>query len=115
MQTIYKPDNLFYYFIIRQHHVDAFRLIVCLRHTVDYRSGFILSKNNSFYCLDALAKRHRSRERMSQEGLLVQIEGSPHAWLEDRGPELSLFAALDDATGKVLGATFRYQEDPWRI
>jgi hypothetical protein len=52
---------------------------------------------------------------MSQEGLLVQIEGSPHAWLEDRGPELSLFAALDDATGKVLGATFRYQEDPWRI
>ncbi|MBO8138822.1 MAG: helix-turn-helix domain-containing protein [Desulfotomaculum sp.] len=56
-------------------------------------------------------KRYRSRERMPQEGLLIQIDASPHAWLEDRGPELSLVAAIDDATGKVLGATFRYQED----
>ena len=31
--------------------------------------------------------RHRyRRERMPQEGMLVQIDGSHHDWLEDRGP-----------------------------
>lgn len=56
--------------------------------------------------------QHRSRrERMPQEGLLLQWDASPHAWLEDRGPRLSLVGAVDDATGKVVAATFRAQED----
>jgi transposase len=56
--------------------------------------------------------KHRSRrERYPQEGMLVQIDGSPHDWLEDRGPRLTLHAAIDDATGKILGACFREQED----
>lgn len=57
------------------------------------------------------SKRYRSRERMPQEGLLVQIDASEHAWLENRGPKFSLIAAIDDATGKVLGAVFRLKED----
>jgi transposase len=56
-------------------------------------------------------KHRRRRERYPQEGMLVQIDGSPHAWLEERGPRLNLIAAVDDATGKVLGALFREQED----
>ena len=56
--------------------------------------------------------RHRSRrERYSQEGMLLQIDGSPHDWLEGRGPWLSLIGAIDDATGKVPYALFREQED----
>jgi transposase len=56
--------------------------------------------------------RHRSRrERMPKEGLLLQLDGSRHDWLEGRGPWLTLVGAIDDATGTVPAATFRDQED----
>jgi transposase len=56
--------------------------------------------------------QHRSRrERYSQEGMLVQIDGSPHRWFGPKAPEQTLLAAIDDATGKVLGAVFRPRED----
>jgi transposase len=56
--------------------------------------------------------KHRSRrERYPQEGMLLQIDGSPHDWLEGRGPWLSLVGAVDDATGRVPYALFREQED----
>ncbi|HTE02981.1 MAG TPA: ISNCY family transposase [bacterium] len=56
--------------------------------------------------------RHRRRRaRMLQEGLLVQLDGSTHAWLDQRGPRLTLVAAMDDATGEVPAATFRDEED----
>jgi hypothetical protein len=43
--------------------------------------------------------------------MLVQTDGSRHDWLEGRGPYLTLTGAIDDATGKVLYALFREQED----
>jgi hypothetical protein len=43
--------------------------------------------------------------------MLLQIDGSPHDWLEGRGPQLSLIGAIDDATGKVPYALFQEQED----
>ena len=56
--------------------------------------------------------RHRCRrERMPQEGMLVQVDGSHHRWLEERGPWLTLLLAVDDATGKVPYALFREHED----
>jgi transposase len=56
--------------------------------------------------------RHRSRrERMPRAGLLLQVDGSRHAWLEQRGPSLTLVGGIDDATGIVTGAVFREQED----
>lgn len=58
------------------------------------------------------APRHRSRrERYPQEGMLLQMDASPHDWLQGRGPRLVLVACIDDATGTVPGAEFRYQED----
>ena len=57
------------------------------------------------------AKVHRPRERKPQAGTSVQMDGSPHAWLEDRAKPMSLLAAIDDATGKILAAIFRPQED----
>ena len=58
------------------------------------------------------APKHRSRrERYPKEGMLLQIDGSRHDWLEGRGPYLTLIGAIDDATGKVPYALFREQED----
>lgn len=49
----------------------------------------------------AYARRHR----YEREGLMVQIDGSHHRWLH--GAEMMcLTAAIDDATGKILGAKF---------
>jgi transposase len=56
--------------------------------------------------------RHRCRrERMPQEGVLVQVDGSHHRWLGEHGPWLTLLLAVDDATGTVPYALFREQED----
>jgi len=56
--------------------------------------------------------RHRyRRQRMPQEGMLLQLDGSHHRWLENRGPWLTLLLAVDDATGTVPYALFREQED----
>ena len=58
------------------------------------------------------SQQHRfRRRRMPQEGMLVQIDGSNHPWLEDRGPKLTLLIAVDDATGTVAQAVFRTSED----
>ena len=58
------------------------------------------------------SSQHRfRRRRMPQEGMLVQIDGSHHPWLEDRGPKLTLLIAVDDATSTVAQAVFRTGED----
>jgi transposase len=58
------------------------------------------------------APKHRSRRpRYPQEGMLLQIDGSPHDWLEGRGPKFCLLGAIDDATGKVPYVCFQEQED----
>jgi transposase len=58
------------------------------------------------------APRHRSRrDRMPQAGMLLQVDGSRHDWLEGRGPRLTLVGGIDDATGRLTGAVFREQED----
>ena len=56
--------------------------------------------------------QHRyRRQRMPQEGMLLQLDGSHHAWLEDRGPVLTLLLAIDDATGTAPYALLQEQED----
>lgn len=49
---------------------------------------------------------HSPRQRRARLGELVQIDGSPHAWFEERAPKSCLIAFIDDATGKVLAARF---------
>ena len=57
------------------------------------------------------SKRYSRRERYPQEGMLLQIDGSRHDWLQGRGPYLTQIGAVDDATGTVSFALFRQQED----
>ncbi len=92
-----------------------------LRDLLEEREGIVVSRASVRRILqpqrpltESGRKRpqhRRRRKRYAQEGMLVQIDGSPHAWLEERGPRLHLLAAIDDATGKVLAAIFREQED----
>ena len=50
---------------------------------------------------------HRQRRlRSAREGELVQLDGSPHDWLEGRGPRLTALGMQDDASGKILAAHF---------
>ena len=49
---------------------------------------------------------HSPRARRSCAGELVQIDGSPHAWFEDRAPKSCLIAFIDDATGDLMQACF---------
>jgi transposase len=58
--------------------------------------------------------KHRSRrERRASEGMMLQVDGSPHDWLQGRGPRLCLIGAIDDATSKVMGAFFAPAESTW--
>ncbi len=85
------------------------------------REGIQLSRQTVSRLLNrsglASAKQHRPpkhrvrRERMPQEGMLLQVDGSHHRWLEDRGPRFVLLLAVDDATGTVASALFRPEED----
>jgi len=43
------------------------------------------------------------RERKAHFGELVQMDGSFHAWFEDRAPASCLLTLVDDATGITLG------------
>ena len=49
---------------------------------------------------------HQRRDRREAEGELIQIDGSPHAWFEERGPKCSLLAFIDDATSKIKHLKF---------
>jgi transposase len=57
------------------------------------------------------AKHRRRRDRMPQEGMLLQMDGSSHHWLGEGQPEFTLLCAVDDATGRVVAATMRQEED----
>jgi len=55
-------------------------------------------------------RKHRQwRERKGHRGEMVQIDGSHHAWFEDRGSECVLMGYIDDATGKVFARFYDYE------
>jgi hypothetical protein len=51
-------------------------------------------------------RSRKRRPRKQQFGEMVQMDGSPHAWLENRGPACVLMTIIDDATGKRRGRFF---------
>ncbi len=92
-----------------------------LRDLLEEREGLVLSRasvQRLRQAADASSPRQRRlpqhrqrRERRPQEGMLLQLDGSPHDWLDGRGPRSTLLAAIDDATGQIAGALWREQED----
>jgi hypothetical protein len=49
---------------------------------------------------------HQMRERRACVGELVQIDGSDHAWFEDRGDKCTLLVYMDDASGQLMELWF---------
>ena len=53
---------------------------------------------------------HSWRPRKACYGEMLQFDGSYHYWVENRGPEWCLLAAIDDATGIPVKAAFDFNE-----
>lgn len=84
------------------HHQFSYS-IETLRHAL-IRDGFWHPKRQPKPVI------YQIRERRSSEGELIQIDGSPYAWFEDRGPYCTLLVYIDDATGKLLWLEFTESE-----
>jgi len=92
-----------------------------MRELLALREGIILSRASVQRIRRQAGQRpkqrrrpptHRSRrDRMPQEGMLLQIDGSSHHWFGPDYPRCTLLGAIDDATGNVVAANFREQED----
>jgi transposase len=48
-------------------------------------------------------RSRRRRLRKERFGQMVQMDGSHHAWFEERGKKCCLMVIVDDATGRMLG------------
>jgi transposase len=57
-------------------------------------------------------KYRARRERKAAAGMLLQLDASPHDWLEGRGPYLTLVGAIDDATNYAW-VQFTEAETTW--
>lgn len=51
-------------------------------------------------------RSRRRRERKQRFGQMVQMDGSVHAWFEERGPACVLMTVIDDATGRRRGGFY---------
>jgi transposase len=55
-------------------------------------------------------RHHSRRPRKLQEGAMILWDGSQHRWVGDDLEPFCLMAAIDDATGQVVGALFEQIE-----
>lgn len=56
------------------------------------------------------AQIHPQRDRRDCYGELIQIDGSPHPWFENRAPKCCLLVAIDDATSELCSLHFEPTE-----
>src|SRR5260370_10240184 len=55
-------------------------------------------------------KIHQPRARRACLGELIQIDGSDHAWFEERAPACTLLVYVDDATSRLMALHFTASE-----
>lgn len=87
---------------------------------LEERHGLVLSKETVRQIMitaklwrpqrGAKARIHAVRERRPRFGELIQIDGSFHAWFEERGPHCCLLVFIDDATSRLTNLLFLPQE-----
>ncbi len=58
---------------------------------------------------------HTYRERRSCVGELVQLDGSPHRWFEERADPCTLIAYIDDATSRIMDGAFMDYEGTFTL
>ena len=55
-------------------------------------------------------RAYQPRYRRECYGELIQIDGSDHAWFEDRAPKCTLLVYIDDATSRLMALRFVQSE-----
>lgn len=53
-----------------------------------------------------IARIYQRRQRRPCYGELIQIDGSPHDWFEERGPRCTLIVFIDDVTSALMALKF---------
>jgi len=104
--------------LIRFHYRDFGPTLAC--EYLQERHGLVLSKETVRQIMiaaklwrpkrGARAAIYALRERRARFGELIQIDGSAHAWFEDRGPRCCLLVFIDDATSRLTQLRFVPQE-----
>jgi len=64
-------------------------------------------------CSRRIRRHHKRRPRKECEGLMILWDGSVHRWFGRQRPPCCLMAAVDDATGKIVGLFFTEHECSW--
>lgn len=76
-------------------------------HPDTIRKWFI---DNSIEYKKRKLRKHRSwRPRKAHYGEMIQMDGSHHPWLEERGPKCVLMGYADDATSRIYGRFYEYE------
>lgn len=70
----------------------------------------LLVENGLWQASRRRVQRHPLRERRPCFGELIQMDGSPHAWFEQRAPEATLLLAVDDASSRITAGRFETAE-----
>ena len=106
--TLYQ---LKYFDLSIAHFIEKLRETEDIQNIPSYTTIRKILIKNKLFTLKAKRPRksYKRRKRYGQEGLMVQIDGSPHRWITQHEP-IFLTAAIDDATGKILGAIFTKTE-----
>jgi hypothetical protein len=104
--------------IVRGHYADFGPTLACEMLLERHRIG--LSKETLRRLMieaglrvprsERQAALHQPRERRASLGELVQLDGSRHAWFEQRGEVCTLLAYIDDATGRIMQLHFAETE-----
>ncbi len=62
----------------------------------------VLIKEKLWYPGKEGARHRKRRVRKYMKGEMIQFDGSPHLWFEDRGAKCTLLVAVDDATSEIM-------------
>ena len=119
-----KPSNRAIQMQTRQRALEAYRSkyydfgpTLAAEKLLEYESIQVSKETFRKWLIDAglwqkprkKAKHRRYRQRKSCYGMMVQVDGSEHAWFEDRGPRGVLMAYIDDATNHIYGRFYKYE------
>lgn len=102
-QTVYRGMNVVHFI---EKLVEVEKMKVPAYSTV---RKILLEENLISPTMKRKKRNYPRRVRYEKEGLMVQIDGSHHRWIYGY-PMFCLTAAIDDATGKILGAKFTKTE-----
>ena len=100
--------------LVREHYADfgptfAHEKLTEVHHlafSVETLRGWMIAAGIWAPRASRIARSHQPRQRRACLGELIQIDGSPHAWFEDRGPECTLLVYVDDATSRLMELCF---------